>query len=124
MRINNNEVNLIGFIGKDAEAKKTKNRNDYTVASLATTESWKNKQSGDWDKRTTWHRLVGWGEVAESMLNLTKGAFIQVRGKIRNYELPAKDGRPSRNVSEVVVTGFAKLDRTRRGEIVPETEAA
>lgn len=124
MKPSNNEVNLIGFVGKDAEGKQTKNRTSYTVVTLATNESWKDKQSGEWQKRTTWHRLVGWGKTAEAMLNLSKGAFIQVRGKIRNYELPAKDGKGARNVSEIVVDGFAKLDRSRRGEAVPEGAAA
>lgn len=124
MKPSNNEVNLIGFVGKDAEAKQTRNRSNYTVVTLATNESWKDKQTGDWVKRTTWHRLVGWGQTAEAMLKLSKGAFVQVRGKIRNYELPAKDGKAARNVSEIVVDGFAKLDRTRRGEAVPEGAAA
>jgi single-strand DNA-binding protein len=124
MKLSNNEINLIGFAGKDAEGKQTKNRTNYTVVSLATRESWKDKQSGEWRERTTWFRLVGWGKTAEAMLKLTKGAFIQVRGSIRNYELPGKDGKPGRQVTEVVVSGFAKLDRTRRGEAVPEGAVA
>jgi len=46
--------------------------------------------------------------------NLTKGSFIQVRGTIRNYELPGADGKPVRQVTEIVVTGFARLDRATR----------
>ena len=124
MKLSTNEVTLIGFVGGDAQAKETKNHNKYAVASLATTESWKDK-NGDWQKRSTWHRLVGWQAVGESMIrNLSKGAFIQVRGSIRNYEVPAKDGNGTRTLTEIVVTGFAKLDRARRGEAVPETEGA
>ena len=46
--------------------------------------------------------------------NPSKEAFIQVRGSIRNYEVPAKDGNWTRTLTEIVVTGFAKLDRARR----------
>ena len=115
---------LIGFVGGDAQAKETKNHNKYAVVSLATTDSWKDKD-GAWQKRSTWHRLVGWQAIGDSMVrNLTRGAFIQVRGSIRNYEVPAKDGQGTRTLTEIVVTGFAKLDRNRRGEAVPEPEVA
>ena len=78
LTLSTNEVTLIGFVGGDAQAKETKNHNKYAVVSLATTESWKDK-NGDWQKRSTWHRLVGWQAVGESMIrNLSRGAFIQV----------------------------------------------
>jgi single-strand DNA-binding protein len=57
MKLSTNEVTLIGFIGGDAQAKETKNHNKYAIVSLATTESWKDN-NGDWQKRSTWHRLV------------------------------------------------------------------
>ena len=124
MKLSTNEVTLIGFVGGDAQAKETKNHNKYAVASIATTESWKDK-NGDWQKRSTWHRLVGWGAIGDSMIrNLAKGAFIQVRGSIRNFEMPAKDGQGKRTLTEIVVTGFAKLDRNRRGEVITEPEGA
>ena len=80
MKLSTNEVTLIGFVGGDAQAKQTRNKTNYTVVNLATNDSWKDKQTGEWQKRTQWHRLVGWGRVAESMLSLGKGVFIQVRG--------------------------------------------
>ena len=122
MKLSTNEVTLIGFVGGDAKQKETKNHNRYAVVNVATNESWKDKQTGEWAKRSTWHRLVGYGTTGQSMMNLVKGAFIQVRGSIRNYELPAKDGQGKRTVSEIVVTGFAKLDRNRQP--VPEEAAA
>ena len=124
MKLSTNEVTLIGFVGGDAQAKETKNHNKYAVVSIATTESWKDK-NGDWQKRSTWHRLVGWGAIGDSMVrNLAKGAFIQVRGSIRNFEMPAKDGQGKRTLTEILVTGFAKLDRNRRGEAITEPEEA
>ena len=124
MKLSTNEVTLIGFVGGDAQAKETKNHNKYAVVSIATTESWKDK-NGNWQKRSTWHRLVGWGAIGDSMIrNLAKGSFVQVRGSIRNFEMPAKDGQGKRTLTEIVVTGFAKLDRTRRGETITEPEGA
>ena len=124
MKLSTNEVTLIGFVGGDTQAKETKNHNKYAVVSIATTESWKDK-NGNWQKRSTWHRLVGWGAIGDSMIrNLAKGSFVQVRGSIRNFEMPAKDGQGKRTLTEIVVTGFAKLDRTRRGETITEPEGA
>lgn len=116
MKLSTNEVTLIGFAGADAQPKETKNQKKYAVVRLATTESWKDN-TGAWQKRSTWHRLVGWGPVGESMTrNIAKGAFLQVRGSIRNFEVPNKDGEGTRTLTEIVVTGFAKLDRPQRRE--------
>jgi single-strand DNA-binding protein len=120
---NNNEVTLTGFVGGDAKAKKTGKGTSFTVVSLATSKGRKNRDTGAWTNDTTWHRLVGWGKVAESMTAIKKGAFIQVRGEIRNYELPAKGDRAARQVTEIVVTQFARLNPQRRGEQVQEAAA-
>ena len=50
-------VRLIGFVGSDAELKTTKTQREYTVLSLATTESWKDKNGDGYIRRTEWHRL-------------------------------------------------------------------
>src|SRR5437660_6795721 len=55
-----NTVKLIGFLGKDAEVKSTKSGNEYTVLSLATQASWKDKKSGEYVNRTEWHRMIAW----------------------------------------------------------------
>ena len=51
-------MRLIGFLGKDAEVKTTKSGNEYTVLSLATQASWKDKKSGEYVNRTEWHRMI------------------------------------------------------------------
>ncbi len=53
--------------------------------------------------------------------NLAKGTFVQVRGSIRNYDVPATGGG-TRTLTEIVVTAFAKLDRNRRNEAGEPTE--
>ena len=72
MKLSTNEVTLIGFVGGDAKQKETKNHNRYAVVNMATNESWKDKQTGEWTKRSTWHRLVGYGTTGESMMKLAK----------------------------------------------------
>lgn len=62
MKLSTNEVTLIGFVGGDAKQKETKNHNRYAVVNMATNESWKDKQTGEWTKRSTWHRLVSLGK--------------------------------------------------------------
>ena len=59
-----NTVRLIGFLGKDAEVKSTKSGNEYTVLSLATQASWKDKKSGEYVNRTEWHRMIAWANLS------------------------------------------------------------
>ena len=53
-----NRLSLIGFTGKDAEQKVTQNGIAYTLLSVATKTSWKDKESGAWQSRSEWHRVV------------------------------------------------------------------
>jgi single-strand DNA-binding protein len=52
-----NSVELVGFLGKDAEVKQSDNSN-FTLLSVATKESWKNKGTGEYDSRTEWHSVL------------------------------------------------------------------
>ena len=59
-----NRVTLIGFLGQDAGVHTTKtNQTPYTVLSLATKRSWKDRESGDRMSETTWHKCVAWGKT-------------------------------------------------------------
>lgn len=53
-----NRATLIGFLGKDAELRHTRNETPFAVLSLATKRSWKNRETGEYDSETTWHRCV------------------------------------------------------------------
>jgi single-strand DNA-binding protein len=82
-----NAVNLIGFVGKDAEVKAAQdNSTNFTVLSVATKESWKNKQTNEWESRTEWHRILAFGKLGDSAATLTKGAHIEVEGALRSRE--------------------------------------
>src|SRR5580693_942801 len=80
-----NKVNLIGFIGNDAEVH-TANERNFTTFSVATKSSYKDKKSGEYVSHTEWHRCVVFGKLAEFAATLTKGARIQIEGELRSRE--------------------------------------
>ena len=60
-----NRVSLIGFLGKDAEVKTIRNNASFTVLSLATKRSWKNRESGERQFRSHLARVIAWGRLGE-----------------------------------------------------------
>ena len=85
-----NSVRLIGFVGKDAELKTTKTQREYTVLSVATTASWKDKNGDGYIRRTEWHRLIAWGNLSTFAATLKKGAHVSVEGELRYWEIIPK----------------------------------
>jgi single-strand DNA-binding protein len=120
-----NRATLIGFLGKDAEVKTTRNNASYTVLSLATKRSWKNRETGDRESETTWHRCIVWSKLGEYAATLTKGAHVQIEGEIRTREYTQKGaGKKApdvkKSITEVRVTSILKLDRAHTtGEATP-----
>ena len=113
-----NRVSLTGFLGKDAEVKTTRNNTSFTVLSLATKRSWKDRESGEWQSETTWHRIIAWGKLGEYAAPLTKGAHLQIEGEIRTREYVQKAGgkksaEEKKSVTEIRATSIAKLDRSK-----------
>jgi single-strand DNA-binding protein len=111
-----NRATLIGFLGKDAEVKTTRNNASFTVLSLATKRTWKARESGDYMSETTWHRCIVWGKLGEFAASLTKGAHVQVEGdiRIREYQ-PKATGKNTdqvkKSITEIHVFTINKLDR-------------
>ena len=79
-----NNVELIGFLGSDAENKTTTNGKTVTTLSLATKTSY--KKDGERQERTEWHRIACWGRLAEYAAAFKKGAQIHVEGELRSRE--------------------------------------
>jgi single-strand DNA-binding protein len=125
-----NRVSLTGFLGKDAETKTTRNNASFTVLSLATKRSWKDRETEEWKSETTWHRIIAWGKLGEFAANLLKGAHLQIEGEIRTREYVQKTGgkksaEVKKTITEIRATSIAKLDRTKKdGESVPDAEGA
>lgn len=110
-------INLIGFLGSDPEARYTSNGTAVTTFSLATNGSWKN-DSGSYESRTEWHRVLAWGKLAEPASKLAKGAHIEIEGELRHRlyqnEVIAANKTVTVDiaVSEVHVRVLRKLDRS------------
>ena len=132
-----NTVRLIGFLGKDAEVKSTKSGNEYTVLSLATQASWKDKKSGEYVNRTEWHRMIAWGNLSTFAATLKKGAHLSAEGELRYWEIIPKKQKKQKNgdhkirVAEIHLSKIAKLDRAEKRdpdtpapELGPETQGA
>ena len=108
-----NKVNLIGFLGGDAEVRNANNRS-FTTLSLATKSSYKDKKSGQYVAQTEWHRCVIFGKLAEFAATLTKGAHVQVEGELRSREIAAKNSDIKRRIWEIRVDSILKLDRAEK----------
>jgi len=112
-----NVVRLIGFVGSDAELKTTKTQREYTVLSLATTASWKDKNGDGYIRRTEWHKLVAWGNLSTFAATLKKGTHLSVEGELRYREFVPKKQKKQKNgdhkirIAEIHLSKIAKLDR-------------
>ncbi len=88
-----NRVILVGNLGKDAEVRCTPGGTAVSTISLATTEVWNDKSSGERVERTEWHRVVLWGKQAETLNDyLKKGKQIYVEGKLQTRKWQDRDG--------------------------------
>lgn len=88
-----NRVILVGNLGKDAEVRYTPGGAAVSTLSLATTEAWTDKSSGQRQERTEWHRVVVWGKQAETLNDyLTKGRQIYVEGRLQTRQWDDRDG--------------------------------
>ena len=106
-----NKVILVGNLGQDPEVKHFDNNNTLTTASLATSEHWKDKQTGQPQERTEWHRLVFNGRLAEIAGEyLRKGSKIYAEGKLRTRKWQDSDGK-DHYTTEVVVWEMQMLNR-------------
>ncbi|MBP6731991.1 MAG: single-stranded DNA-binding protein [Chitinophagales bacterium] len=110
-----NKVFLIGRLGKDPVVKHFQNDNAIAEFSLATTESYKDKE-GKWNDITDWHNIKlpnkFMAERAEK--NLKKGNLVHIEGKLRTRSYDDKDGN-KRYVTEVIVEQFRKLEKNENG---------
>lgn len=102
-----NKVILLGNLGADPEIRVSQNGSKIATFSLATTESWKDKQSGERKTNTTWHRVVVFNpnlaEIVEKYVK--KGSKLLIEGAIANRKYTDKDGI-EKNISEVVISQF------------------
>lgn len=89
-----NRAILIGNVGKEIEVKRLDSGSIVAKLSVATSESYKDKQTGDWKENTEWHSVVVWGKLAESLESrIKKGQTIYVEGKITYRTYDSSEGK-------------------------------
>ena len=88
-----NKVILVGNLGNDPDVKYSQGGSAITTISVATSESWKDKQSGEQKERTEWHRVKFFGRLAEIAGEyLKKGSQVYIEGSIRTDKYTDKEG--------------------------------
>jgi single-strand DNA-binding protein len=88
-----NKVILVGNLGNDPEVRYSQSGSAMTTISVATSESWKDKQSGEMQERTEWHRVKFFGRLAEIAGEyLRKGSQVYIEGKLRTDKYTDKNG--------------------------------
>lgn len=96
-----NKAIIIGNLGSDAELRYTSGGAPVSSFSLATSESWKDKQTGQKREQTEWHRIVLWGPQAETLTPyLRKGKQVCAEGRLQTRKWDDKDGK-TRYVTEI-----------------------
>ncbi|MDA7786174.1 single-stranded DNA-binding protein [Gammaproteobacteria bacterium] len=88
-----NKVILVGNLGQKPEMRYTATQSAVANLSIATTESWKDKESGEMRDKTEWHRVVFFGKLAEIVEKyLDKGSSIYIEGKLQTRKWQDKSG--------------------------------
>ena len=109
-----NRITLIGFLGQQAETRYTSNGTAYTRFSVATSVSWRVKETGEYNKRTEWHRVITWNKLGQWAADLQKGAFVAVEGELRSREFTPAESDRSVRVAEIYASSILLLDRSER----------
>ena len=105
-----NKVILIGNLGAKPEVRYTPGGGAVANLRLATSESWKDKNTGEFQERTEWHRVVLFGKLAETAEKfLDKGSKIYVEGRLQTRKWQDKDGRDTYS-TEIVANDMQMLD--------------
>jgi single-strand DNA-binding protein len=121
-----NKAELIGHLGKDPEIRAFPNGGRAASFSVATTESWKDKKSGERKERTEWHRvsIMNDGLVGVAEKYLKKGSKVYIEGKLETRKWTDKDGH-EKYTTEIVLrphSGELLMLDGRQGEALPPAD--
>jgi single-strand DNA-binding protein len=104
-----NKVILVGNLGRDPEVRYMPSGNAVANVTLATTESWKDKQTGEKQERTEWHNIVFYSRLAEIAGEyLKKGSQIYIEGSLRTRKWQDKSGN-DRYTTEIIASDMQML---------------
>ena len=124
-----NKATVIGHLGKDPEIRSFPNGGRAASFSVATTENWKDKESGERKERTEWHRIsiLNEGLVTVAEKYLKKGARVYIEGKLETRKWTDKDGH-EKYTTEIVLRPYSgdllMLDGRKDGESAADEQAA
>ena len=116
-----NKVILIGNIGTDPEVRYMPNGNAVTTLSVATSENWKDKQTGEKQERTEWHRVVCFnrlGEIAGEYVR--KGSKLYIEGSLRTRKWQDQQGQ-DRYTTEIIANDIQMLDSKGGSNSYPDS---
>lgn len=118
-----NKVILIGNLGNDPDVRFTPNGSAVANLSVATSESWKDRNTGQPQEKTEWHRVVIFGKLAEiAQQYLRKGSKVYIEGKLQTRKWQDQSGQ-DKYTTEVIVDGFSgqlqMLDGRQDGMAMP-----
>lgn len=112
-----NKAIIVGCLGQDPELRTTQTHTTMTTVSVATSESWKDKQTGQQQERTEWHRIVFFNRLAEIAAQyLKKGSKVYVEGSIRTRKWQDKSG-VDRYTNEIIASELQMLDSKNDGPV-------
>lgn len=104
-----NKVILVGTLGRDPEVKYMPSGGAITNVSIATSDQWKDKQSGERQERTEWHRVVFFNRLAEIAGEyLRKGQQVYVEGRLQTRKWQGQDGQ-DRYTTEIIANDMQML---------------
>lgn len=110
-----NKVILVGNVGKDPEVRYLPSGSAVTKISMCTTESWKDKASGQMQEHTEWHRVVFYGKLAEVAGEyLKKGSKVYVEGSLHTHKWQDRQTGQDKYSTEIKASTMQMLD-TRQG---------
>lgn len=105
-----NKAILIGNLGRDPESRYTQGGSAVTRFSVATSESWRDRQTGEQQERTEWHNVVCFARLAEVAGEyLRKGSKVYIEGRIQTRKWQDKDGQ-DRYTTEIIANDMQMLD--------------
>ena len=102
-----NQVQLIGNLGADPEIRSTQDGSKVANFTLATSEAWKDKTTGEKKEKTEWHRVTVWGDGLVGVIEqyVSKGSKVYISGKLQTRKWTDQDGE-DRYTTEVVLSGI------------------
>jgi single-strand DNA-binding protein len=118
-----NKAIIVGNLGRDPEVRYSANGNAIANVTIATTESWKDRQSGERQEKTEWHRVVFFSRLAEIAGEyLKKGSQVYIEGRLQTRKWEDREGN-ERYTTEIVASDMQMLGG-RGGGGVGDTQGA